>query len=115
MSDEWMDLAIMGLGAGSKGLVVGFVSGILPSLTGDIAGLISGGLVYAFGDRVHPALRKFGAGILISSIGGLVEGMVSGLMPTTAKASNVVPENQTSLQALAAAEAQKTVDSRILI
>jgi len=76
MAEEWLDLLIMGAGAGAKGLIVKQVQKFIPEVGAEMAGIISGGLLYYFGDRIHPIVKKFGAGVLISSIGGFVEEMI---------------------------------------
>lgn len=108
--DEWLDLAIMGLGAGMVGTVTGYVRNILPSVSEDIGGLIAGGLMYMYGDRIHPYVQVFGAGVLISSIGAITKGIVPAIGGGGSNPSN--PEKgstSTSLEALAQAEAQKVV------
>lgn len=109
--DEWMDLALMGLGAGLKGTVTGLIGRFLPSLSADIGGIVAGGLMYEFGDRVHPFVQKIGAGILIASIGGLVAGMVPSLGGAPAASAGTTTTATSSLEALASATSQQVVTS----
>jgi len=118
--DEWLDLAIMGVGAGAKGLVTGLVGNFLPGVSEDIGALIAGGLLYYLGPRVHPLLRKFGAGVLIGAIGQLSSGWISGLVPggqagaggssASSGGSSASSAQYASLEAMAMAEAQKPVE-----
>jgi len=78
MPEEWLDLLIMGAGAGAKGAIVSQVQKVIPEIGAEAAGIISGGLIYYFGDRIHPIVKKIGAGVLISSIGGFVEELIPG-------------------------------------
>ena len=121
---EWMNLAIMGIGAGAKGTIVGIVKNFLPGLEigDDIAGIVAGGLLYKFGARAHPLLRKLGAGVLISSIGGLAEGFIGGIGgffkggESSNTGSNPNPNpNTNSLAAMAEAEARRTIKTGVMI
>lgn len=112
-TDEWLDIAVMGIGAGAKGAVTGLVQQFLPDIGAEIGGIIAGGLLYMYGDRVHPLLQKFGAGVLISAIGGFTENLIPQLnlgLKSSSGSSNTENSNVTSLEALAAAEAQKSID-----
>ena len=108
-----MDLAIMGIGAGAKGAIAGYVQKFVPEIGVDIAGLIAGGALYYFGDRLSPLVRKFGAGVLISAIGQFTSGLTKGLLPGgetqggSSSHSNPGRTTEDSLIALAQAEASR--------
>ena len=117
-NDEWLDLAVMGVGAGAKGLVTGFIEQFIPGVGTEIGGIIAGGLLYYFGDRVHEMLQKFGAGVLISAIGGYVEGYIGGMGGGGGGGSSSPEEQKSSpvtLSDLAEAEAGKVVEAGIII
>lgn len=118
-NDDWLDLAIMGVGAGAKGTVSGLVEKFLPGVGPEIGGMIAGGLLYMYGDQVHDLLPKFGAGVLIASIGGFTEGIFAGIQIPGFGSSNPGSSNPTtqvtSLEALAAAESQRSIDSTVVI
>ena len=79
IEEELTDLAVMGVGAGLKGAIVGYVKDFLPDVTEQVAALIAGALMWYFGDRLHEYVKAAGAGILISAIGGIVEEKVPSL------------------------------------
>ena len=76
LEGELVDLAIMGVGAGASGAVAGWLKKVLPGVTEDIATVVAGGALYYFGDRIHPMVKKFGAGVLISGIGTFAKGII---------------------------------------
>jgi len=82
---EIMDLLVMGLGAGAKGALAGWVAKIAPALSEDVAAGLAGGLMYYFGDRIHPLVKKFGAGVLIAAIGQYTAGITAALAPAPAE------------------------------
>ena len=105
-----MDLAVMGIGAGAKGAIAGYLQKFVPEVGVDIAGLIAGGALYYFGGRLHPMVRKFGAGVLIGAIGQFT----STLIPTltgqgggggSSHSSSPPRTTDDTLKALAQAEA----------
>ena len=109
-----MDLAIMGIGAGAKGAIAGYVKKFVPEVGIDIAGLIAGGALYYFGGRLHPMVRKFGAGVLIGAIGQFTAGLTKGLLPgqgqgESSSHSSNPGRTEDSLKALAQAESSRSV------
>ncbi|MEM2185293.1 MAG: hypothetical protein QXS74_09670 [Nitrososphaeria archaeon] len=81
---RWMDLAIMGIGAGFKGWLEGQLNKYFPAL-GEWSGLVGGLLISYFGDRIHPYVTLFGKGVLIAAIGQLVARYTGGGLPTSTK------------------------------
>lgn len=73
---EMMDLLVLGLGAGAKGAIAGYVQKFAPEIGVDVAGLVSGFLLWKFGVKLHPLVAKFGAGVLIGSIGQFISNLV---------------------------------------
>ncbi len=118
---EWMDLAVMGIGAGAKGTVVGLINKFLPGLEvgSDVAAVVAGGLLYKFGGRIHPLVRKLGAGVLIGAIGQLSSTFIEGAIPGgSSNPGNPNPNpntNTNSLAAMAEAEARRTVKTGVMI
>ena len=105
---ELIDLAVMGLGAGASGTVVGFVKDFMPGVSEDIAQIVVGGGLYLFGDRIHPLVRKFGAGVLISGIGGMTKGLIPGIGGQGGNSNtNTTQRAPTSLKTLAQMEARR--------
>ena len=91
---EWVDLAVMGLGAGAKATIEDWVTTQFPQVPVEYAGIIAGFLLYKFGDRVHRMLRIAGAGVLIGSIGQL--DIIKGLFPPAgASPTGSSPQAQT--------------------
>ena len=80
--EEFIDLLIMGLGAGLKGAIAGWISKFVPGL-GEWGGLLAGAGLYYFGDRIHEKVKTFGKGVLIAAIGQLVAKYVPTLTGTT--------------------------------
>ena len=120
-TDEWMDLALMGIGAGAKGLVTGLVEKFLPGVGPEIGGIIAGGLLYYYGDQLGDWAQKIGAGVLIASIGGFTEGWFEGITlfggspsPGSSSSEGTVSSEVTSLEAIAQMEAQKAVPTAIM-
>ena len=108
LEGELIDLAVMGVGSGAKGAISGYVKKFLPDVGVDIAGVLAGGALYYFGDRIHPLVRKFGAGVLIGAIGQMTSGWTKGLFPQGGNqggSSNPPKTTEDSLNALAQAEA----------
>jgi len=107
---EWVDLAVMGLGAGAKATIEDWVTTQFPQVPVEYAGIIAGFLMYKFGDRVHRMLKVAGAGVLIGSIGQL--DLIKGIFPTPATATSSPtgssPQAQT-LGDLARLESQRTL------
>ena len=107
---ELLDLAVMGIGAGSSGAVAGFLKNLMPGVTEDIATIIAGGGLYYFGGRFHPLLAKFGAGVLIQGIGAMTKGLIPGITGQGG-GSNTQTETQnktTTLKSLALMEARRS-------
>ena len=107
---ELLDLLIMGIGSGSKGAIAGWLTKFAPELGVDTAGLIAGGGLYLFGARLHPLVRKFGAGVLIGAIGQFTSGLTGGILGGgggTPPATSSPPA--TDLASLAAAEAGRAI------
>ena len=107
-----MDLAIMGIGSGAKGAIAGYVKKFVPDIGVDMAGLLAGGALYYFGGSIHPLVRKFGAGVLIGSIGQLTSGLTKTLLPGEGQGGgggssspNPGRTTENTLKALAQAEA----------
>ena len=109
VSEEWVDLAVMGVGAGAKATIEDWVTTTFPQVPVEYAGIIAGFLLYKFGDRVHRMLRIAGAGVLIGSIGQL--DIIKGFFPTAGASptgGGGSPPAQT-LGDLARMEAQRTI------
>jgi len=108
ISEEWVDLAVMGVGAGAKATIEDWVTTTFPQVPVEYAGIIAGFLLFKFGDRIHHLVKVAGAGVLIGSIGQL--DIIKGLFPTPAGASPTgsSPPAQT-LGDLARLEAQRTL------
>jgi len=109
---EWVDLAVMGVGAGAKATIEDWVTTQFPQVPVEYAGIIAGFLLYKFGDRVHRMLRIAGAGVLIGSIGQL--DIVKGLLPAPATATSTGGSSSTggspqTLGDLARLESQRTL------
>lgn len=105
-TEELTDLAVMGLGSGLKGLVVGYVKDYLPDVTEDVAALIAGGAMWYFGERVHPAVKTLGAGILIGAIGQIAKAKMPAIGGGgTETQSSPGPQQAPTLEMLAAMEA----------
>ncbi|MDI6905670.1 MAG: hypothetical protein QMD13_09360 [Candidatus Bathyarchaeia archaeon] len=106
--EDMIDLAVMGIGAGAKGTVTGWLSKVMPGVSEDIAALIAGGALYWFGDRIHPMVKKFGAGVLIAGIGQLTSGLVPKLGGgATAGGGGATSTTPITLGRLAEAEAAR--------
>ena len=109
LEGELIDLAVMGIGSGAKGAISGYVKKFLPDVGVDIAGILAGGALYYFGERIHPLVRKFGAGVLIGAIGqmtsGWTEGLIGGNFGTQGGSPNPAKTTENSLKALAQSEA----------
>ena len=117
LEGELIDLAVMGIGSGAKGAVAGWVKKIAPDIGVDIAGILAGGALYYFGARLHPLVRKFGAGVLIGAIGQMTSGMVGGIIGgggggSSSHSSNPGRTTGDSLKALAQAESSRPVAFR---
>lgn len=69
--EEIVDLGIMGIGAGVRPAIAGVIAKHIPPIA-PWAGLLAGAAIYFLGGRVHPKLRVFGAGVLVSAIGELL-------------------------------------------
>ena len=108
LEGELIDLAVMGVGSGAKGAIAGYVKKFLPDVGVDIAGILAGGALYYFGDRIHPLVRKFGAGVLIGAIGQMTSGWTEGLIGEGEGGGSSHSSNpattENSLNALAQAE-----------
>jgi len=104
-----LDLIVMGIGAGAKGTIAGYVSKFVPELGTDIAALIAGGAMYYFGGRIHPLVKKFGTGVLIAGIGQLAGDLLAGLAGGGHhhRSPQRSPSPQVNLKSLAEAEARK--------
>jgi len=110
MAEEWVDLLIMGIGAGAKGAIAGYVQKFAPEIGVETAGIVSGGLLYYFGDRIHPIVKKFGAGVLIGSIGQFAETIIPKGSSSSPKRGSPSPRPQlvaNELKSLAEIEAGK--------
>lgn len=92
---EYTDLLAMGIGAGLKGTASGLIRNVVPNLSDNVGGLIAGGALYYFAKRRMPVVGKIGAGILIASIGGFVEGLVGGMNLTGGTQTTVVQREPT--------------------
>lgn len=104
---ELIDLAVMGIGAGSGGAVAGWLKNLMPGVSEDIATIIAGGGLYLFGDRIHPLVRKFGAGMLVQGIGTMTKGVIPGIGGGGSPSEGQSNQNQSqvSLKSLAEMEA----------
>lgn len=71
------DLLIMGVGAGLSGTIGGLVNRYIPGVPPGVGGVLAGGAMWMAGGRIHPMAKKFGAGILIASIGTLIAGAIA--------------------------------------
>lgn len=92
-------------GAGAAGAVQGLVKGVAPTLTPEIAGAVAGGLLYYFGDRVHPLVKAFGVGVLAGSLAPLIQKVipaVGGAAVTQPTATATTPTGFSSSADLAA-------------
>jgi len=108
--EELIDLAVMGIGAGAKGTVTGYLSGVLPGVSEDILAIVAGGALYYFGGRLHPLVSKFGAGVLIAGIGQLTKGIIGGGGSHSPKGSHSPrPQEADALKAIARIEAARPV------
>jgi hypothetical protein len=115
--DEILDLAVMGAGVGTASMVTGYVGKILPGVSEDVGAIVAGGLMYSFGSRVHPMVAKYGAGVLLAGVGGLVKGIMgqSGLGGLNSNPNPNPTNNYTSLGDLAKAESMKTVTTGVVV
>jgi len=77
---EWRNLLIMGLGAGLKGTVAGWVQKFIPELGADMAAIVGGLLLHHFG-KDYEWLRLIGTGILIGGVGQFSEDIVAKFVP----------------------------------
>jgi len=66
-------VALIVAGAGASGTISGLVKTVVPQIAPDIAGAVAGGLLYFFGDRIHPLVKAFGVGVLAGSLKGMIE------------------------------------------
>jgi len=95
VSEEWLDLAVMGVGAGAKATIEDWVATTFPQIPTEYAGIIAGFLLFKFGERIHHLVRVAGAGVLIGSIGQL--DIVKGIFekPAGASPTGSSPQAQT--------------------
>ena len=94
---DFKPLLVMGIGAGLKGTVTGFIRQYLPMDVGDdVLALAIGGVGYYFAYRQGwpDWVRQLFAGIFIAGVGGLVEGLISGTLsfapPSGARQQNLL-------------------------
>jgi len=87
-----MQVAAIIAGAGTSGAVAGLVKGFVPQIAPDIAAAVVGGLLYYFGERVHPLLKAYGVGVLAGGLKGTIEKAIppigGGAPPPTTQGSS---------------------------
>jgi len=108
--EEWLSLGLAGVGAASKATIEDWIAKQFPTFPAAYSGMIAGFLLYKYGDRLHSYVSKFGAGVLIGSIGQLdiIKGLIpapGGTQGSSAESSNPAP----TVGDLARMEAQRSV------
>ncbi len=97
MEDEdIIKMLVAGFGAGAKGTVAGWLTSTFPQLklTEDLAGALVGFLIWKFGEKVHPLVKTFGAGVLIGAIGQFTKSITEQFLkpPTTTTTTTTAPK-----------------------
>jgi len=76
ISEELIEVAAIVAGAGATGTVQGILKSVIPQIAPELAGAVAGGLLWYFGDRVHPLVKAFGLGVLAGSLAPMIAGAI---------------------------------------
>lgn len=95
---EGRQVLAAGLGAGSKGVVAGLLSGVsggslLAGVPGDV---ITGGIGYLMADRMNGFGSDFGLGLFIASLGNIVKTPIEAIFKTSPTTPTTPPAPKTT-------------------
>jgi len=111
-----VQVAAIVAGAGATEMVQDLVKGFAPQIAPELAGAAVGGVLFYFGDRVHPLVKAFGVGLLAGSLSPMISRALRGGLvtapPAAAPTATPAPTSGAGLAALAQAEAYAVAQSR---